>query len=210
MEIGSLKEYRSHVFLVLALLSLFGVYLAYERQPQPEATICVASAETEEALPPTATPTAQIRVHVVGAVTAPGVYTLGEDARIVDAVQAAGGLTEEADPEGVNLADRLGDGQQVRVPARGATPQPSLTPMLADAGSIATGASSASGPGLINLNTASATELEQLSGIGPVLAARIVEDRQQNGSFATTAEIMRVSGIGEAIYERIRDQVTVQ
>lgn len=196
----ALVKYRSHIYLTLALASVFGLYLFYERRPQPEAVQIVSA--TEEACAPAATATLSIRVHVVGAVAAPGVYTLGEDARILDAVQAAGGLTEEADAEGVNLADRVGDGQQVRVPRRGATPQPSLTPMLQGA--------LASGGGVINLNTATAAELEQLPGIGPALAQRIIAHREEKGPFGAVEDVMQVAGIGEAIYARIRDQVTVQ
>ncbi len=200
-----LTQYRSHIYLTLALASVFGAYLFFERRPQPEAIQLVEATETASAVAPT--PTVAIRVHVVGAVATPGVYVLGADARIIDAVQAAGGLTGEADPEAINLADRVGDGQQVRVPLRGAAPRPSLTPMLQGA---AASASTAGAAALINLNTATAAELEQLPGIGPALAARIVQDREQNGPFATTEEIMRVSGIGEAIYARIREQVAVQ
>jgi competence protein ComEA len=203
---NALTKYRSHIYLTLALVSVFGLYLFYERRPQPEAIQLVEATGTAAA--PTATPTRAIRVHVVGAVAAPGVYVLGEDARIIDAVQAAGGLTEEADPEGVNLADHICDGQQIRAPLREATPRPSLTPMPQSAGT--SGGAATGATGLINLNTATAAQLEQLPGIGPVLAARIVDDREQYGPFATVDEIMRVSGIGEAILARIRDQATVQ
>ncbi len=212
MSLQLLQRYRSHIYLTLALASVFGMYTFAERQPQPEpiqlvtptAQICVTA--------PTPEPTRTVRVHVVGAVVDPGVYVLGQDARIVDAVLAAGGMSAEADPEGVNLADRISDGQQLRVPFLDARPSPTLTPMP-PAEDVRSGESS-TGPvsvsGLINLNTASAAELERLPGIGPVLAQRIVTDREAQGPFASVEEIMRVSGIGEAIHAGLRDLVTVE
>lgn len=209
MGVQFLNQYRSHIYLTLALAALFGVYLSYERRPQPEAIQLVTATEAACAATATPEPTIPVVVHVVGAVSAPGVYVLDPDARIMDAVQAAGGMTEQADQEAINLADRLGDGQQIRVPLLGATPPPVPTPLLAGAGS-ATGTAPAGAVALINLNTASATDLEQLPGIGPALAQRIVAYRQENGQFATVDDVIKVSGIGEAILARIRDLVTVQ
>ena len=219
MGLQLVQRYRSHIYLTLALATVFGLYTIAERQPQPDpiqlvtptAQVCVAE--------PTPEPTRMIRVHVVGAVGEPGVYELGQDARIVDAVLAAGGMTDEADPEGVNLADRIGDGQQLRVPFMDARPSPSPTPMPpaeSAAGGASTGNDSignesiVDATGRINLNTASAAELERLPGIGPVLAQRIVAHREAQGPFASVEDIMRVSGIGEAIHASLRDLVVVE
>jgi competence protein ComEA len=211
MSLQLLQRYRGHIYLTLALASVFGLYTFIERQPQPEPIQLVTPTPACVTVP-TPQPTVAIRVHVVGAVVAPGVYVLGQDARIVDAVQAAGGMAADADPEGVNLADRVSDGQQLRVPFRDTRPGPTLTPMPPgdNAGSRAGEASSASASALINLNTATAVELERLPGIGPVLAQRIVAHREAQGPFGTVEEIMRVSGIGEAIHASLRDLVVVE
>jgi competence protein ComEA len=202
-------KYRSHIYLTLALLSVVGLYTLYERRPRAEALTLIPAQEAVCAATPTVEPTVSIRVHVVGAVAAPGVYTLESGARIIDAVQAAGGMTAVADAEGVNLADRVADGQQVRVPLVGAAPQPSLTPMPPGEGS--SGAATASGAATrINVNAASAVELEQLPGIGPVLAQRIVDYRRDKGPFAAVEDLLQVQGIGDAILARIRDLVTVR
>lgn len=153
---------------------------------------------------PTAAPTAApIRLHVVGAVARPGVYTLPAGSRLIEAVEAAGGLAAEADPERVNLADFVRDGQQVYIPRTGATPPPSPTPLGAqpDTGGV---------KAPLDLNSATAAELETLPGIGKVYAERIVAYRTQHGPFKSSEEIMQVQGIGPACYEQIRDLIVVR
>ena len=151
---------------------------------------------------------AALTVHVVGAVAAPGVVSVPAGSRAVDAVAAAGGLTAEADPAGVNLARPLADGEQVVVPRPGEVV--SAAP--------AAGAPVAGGPGggapaapaaPVDLNTASAADLDALPGIGPVLAGRIVEVRQADGPFATVDELVEVPGIGDAVLARLRPLVRV-
>lgn len=153
---------------------------------------------------PTVAPTAApIRIHVVGAVAQPGVYTLPAGSRLIEAVEAAGGLTAEADPERINLADFVRDGQQVYIPRLGTAPPPSPTPLAAQAD-----AGGARAP--LDLNTATAAELETLPGIGKVYAERIVAYRQEHGPFKSSEEIMQVKGIGPACYEQIRDLIVVR
>jgi competence protein ComEA len=121
---------------------------------------------------------------------------LRESARVADAVAAAGGLLPEADPASVNLAAVVTDGQQVAVGVAGAAP--------ADAG---TPAGAGSGP--VDLNTATAADLEELPGIGPVLAERIVGFRDEQGRFASVEQLQDVPGIGPAIYDDLKPLVTV-
>jgi competence protein ComEA len=139
-------------------------------------------------------------VHVAGLVRRPGVYQFRNGDRVVDAVQAAGGPRKGADLDALNLAAPLTDGEQVLVPAQGA-------------GGVAPGAPGVPGgvasPGLININTASEGDLEGLSGIGPVLAQRIVDYRTEHGPFSSVDGLLDVSGIGPATLDEFRAQVTV-
>jgi competence protein ComEA len=136
-------------------------------------------------------------VDVAGWVRRPGVYEFPPGARVIDAVDRAGGARPGADLTLLNLAAPLADGQQILVPKRGQT-----------TGS-GTGVVGAAGSALINVNTADPTTLESLSGIGEVLAAAIVQYREEHGPFTSVDQLEDVPGIGPATLEDIRDQVTV-
>ena len=142
--------------------------------------------------------TSKVLVHVDGAVITPGVYELVSGSRVCDAVEAAGGLTDEADTSQVNLAAELTDGEKVHIPRAGEAPI-STTPAQGDDAS--------SGP--ININTATAEQLDALPGVGEATATAIIEDREQNGPFASPEDLMRVSGIGEKKYERLEGLICV-
>jgi competence protein ComEA len=157
----------------------------------------VASGAVAEASP-TGPP---VIVDVTGWVHQPGVYEFAQGDRVIDAVERAGGPRRGADLSVLNLAAPLTDGSQVIVPKQGAAGPAAEVP-----GATASDPSSGS---LININTAGATELEALSGIGEVLAAAIVDYRTDNGPFASVDDLESVSGIGPATLEEIRDQVTV-
>lgn len=155
---------------------------------------------------PTATPE-PIHVYVSGAVAHPGVCVLSWDSRVEQAIAAAGGGTEDADLVRVNLAQRVHDEQQIYVPCKSEL----VTPILPTPAPQRTSNGAPSPPGQkININTASASELEALPGIGPVLAQRIVEHRDANGPFKTTADVKKVNGIGDSIFERIKDLIAVE
>lgn len=139
-------------------------------------------------------------VHVDGAVGAPGVYALGGEPRVNDAIVAAGGLAEGADTSGINLAARLSDGEKVHVPLVGEAPQAGAEPA-----SDAPGGSD----GPVNLNTATVEELDELPGVGEATALAIVEDRERNGPFSSPEDLMRVSGIGEKKFEKLEGLVCV-
>jgi competence protein ComEA len=153
----------------------------------------------------TATPAARsapaIFVHILGAVTRPGLYELREGARAVDAVAAAGGFTPDADRTQLNLARFVTDGEQIAVPVVGAAPPP-------DAGGGAAGGGAVV-PGKVNINTADAATLETLPRVGPAMAERIIEWRETNGRFAAVEDLMSVSGVGEKTFESLRELVTV-
>jgi competence protein ComEA len=147
--------------------------------------------------PPTPRP---VHVHVVGAVKEPGVYQLPRGAIVQDALEAAGGPAAEANLAGINLAAGLTDSQQVYVPSVGETPP------VANRGSPA---GQTINDALLNLNTATAPELERLPGIGPSLAKAIVEYRETHGPFQHAEDLLGVPGIGPAKMAQIEDLVTV-
>ncbi|MFN8386103.1 MAG: ComEA family DNA-binding protein [Anaerolineales bacterium] len=147
---------------------------------------------------PTDTP---IVVYISGAVPRPGVYALPKGARVQDAISAAGGFLADADKTGINLARQLDDGEQLDIPfGEGA----SLVIPTPGAEEVEPGEAD-----LVNINTASQSELETLPGIGPTTAQKIIEYREENGPFESTEDIMNVSGIGPGTYERIKDLITV-
>lgn len=146
---------------------------------------------------------AAVVVSVVGPVARPGLVTLPAGARVADAVEAAGGLLPEADPASVNLAAPLPDGAQIVVGLPGAPPVP---------GSAATagpGAGAGGGATRLDLNTATAADLDGLPGIGPVLAQRIVDHRSRHGPFAAVDQLDDVPGIGPATAAELAELVAV-
>ena len=160
----------------------------------------------------TAAAATEVVVHVAGAVVSPGVQRLPPGSRVIDALDAAGGALPGADLPRINLAAPLVDGQQVYVPKPGEQP-----PMAAGAG-VPGGAGAAggvAGPGgsvsgaLVQLNTATAEQLETLPGVGPATAAAIIAHRDQNGPFTSVDQLLDVRGIGEAKLEQLRDLVSV-
>ena len=150
---------------------------------------------------------ALIFVHVLGAVRRPGLFELSAGARVMDAVAAAGGLTETADPAGTNLARKLSDGEQLYLPQLGEVPPGP------PAGSAGTGGSADGvdgGPAvLVNLNTATLADLDTLPRIGPAMAQRILDFRDANGPFAAVEDLRNVTGIGEKTFEGLSSLITV-
>ncbi|SPF67541.1 TIGR00426: competence protein ComEA helix-hairpin-helix repeat region [Propionibacterium ruminifibrarum] len=186
----------------------------------PAPSIGAEGTDTPQAGSPESTPPSQpqsspaiIRVHVTGAVHAPGVVQVPVDARVQDAIDAAGGFSDDADPGELNLAQPVSDGCQIIIGTSGA-PRGELNQPGASPGPGAGEAPAGSGPegggdDLIDLNSATAAQLEELSGIGPVLAERIIEWRTEHGRFSRVEELQEVSGIGEKLYARIKDHVRV-
>ena len=164
---------------------------------------------------------AQIYVHICGAVVNPGVYELEAGSRVFEGIKAAGGFSETACEDYVNQAGQLSDGERLVIPTveeveqakEDGTYQVLWTTEAADKGTLDTGedktGGSGSGDGLVNINTATESELGNVKGIGAGKAAAIVQYRQENGNFASTEDIMKVSGIKEGTYEKIKDKITV-
>src|SRR5206468_6937735 len=147
---------------------------------------------------------ARVTVHVAGAVAKPGVYDLAGGARVIDAVEAAGGGAPDADLNRLNLAAKVADGQRVLVQRVGeAAPAGSAT-----SGSGGSGGS-ADPSGLVSLNSATQAELEALPGIGPSLAGAIITERERRGGFRSVNELRDVRGIGEKRFADLKDKVTI-
>lgn len=155
---------------------------------------------------PTKTPRPWV-VHLTGAVANPGVYEIASDSRLRDVIALAGGALPQADLEAVNLAARLGDGVKIRIPFQGETPVAPLleNPTLPESPKETSGIN----VNLIDINHASAEQLEALPGIGKTRADAIVEYRQSHGNFDTIEQIQNVPGIGPAIFEQIRGLIMV-
>ena len=162
---------------------------------------------SEPSLSPSATAPAQWLVHVIGAVVNPGVVTVPAGARVIDAIEAAGGLAPGADPAELNLAAPLVDGCQIII---GTVDDPRGEVRQGTGGDqpLSPDGSGGSGP-LINLNTATQAQLETLPGVGPVTAQAILVWRSKNGPFTSVAQLQEVDGIGPKTFAKIEPYVTV-
>jgi competence protein ComEA len=196
--IVSKRRMAQAVFLSIVGVIVFVVIYTILKRPEPTSPPLVITLQPRPTDEP-ATPTpATISVYVSGAVNKPDVYTLPLNSIVKDAIAAAGGATADADLERINLAAHLSDQMQVDVPRIGeAAPPPS------------NGSSSTAAAGMININTASAEELDKLPGIGPSIAKAIVDYRTTHGLFKQIEAINDVKGIGDALYAKIKDQITV-
>jgi competence protein ComEA len=180
--------------LYLASGILFGLFVAalvwvVARAPSGEAVI-LRPAPTEK----------PVIVYITGAFPRPGVYALPQNARVQDAISAAGGFLAEAEKSQINLAALLEDGEKLDIPyIEGAspvlgTPVPEVVTSTTE---------------LVNINTASIDELDTLPGVGPTTAQAIIDYREENGPFINTEDIINVPGIGPVSYERMQDRITV-
>ena len=191
---------------VVIVASLLGAGFWYMRSLPRPVDIAAPADAVSPAVSPVAGLTgsaapspAPIIVDVAGWVRRPGVYEFVAGDRVIDAVNRAGGVRNGADLTSLNLAAPLADGTQIVVPKPGVTASDSST----------SGTGTAGGTTLININTASETDLETLPGVGPVTAAAIIDYRTQNGPFSAVDDLIDVSGIGPSTLEQIRPFATV-
>ncbi len=184
----------------LSIVGLIGLFVVYNVLKRPEPTappIVITLRPLPTPAPSTPTPST-INVYVSGAVKKPDVYALPIGSLAKDAVAAAGGATDEADLDHINLAARLSDQMQVHVPRKGEIAPSSkgkATPTVIT--------------GLININTATVEELDTLPGIGPSIAQAIIDYRAQHGPFKQIEDINAVKGIGDALFAKIKDKITL-
>ena len=199
------------LMLIVVVVTVYGFrWLITDQPPAPEPTVAVDHEDvntpdlTEDPAPdPSPTPGQTVIIHVAGEVQHPGIVELDVDERVVDAIEAAGGPTADAQLDALNLAAVVHDGEYILVPDTETASDP-VGPQTSD-----TGAGSATGDSApVNLNTADATQLETLPGVGPATAAQIIAHREQHGPFSQLADIESVSGIGPATRERLDGLVT--
>jgi competence protein ComEA len=192
---------------VLALAALLGAGVVWARATPrlaglPAGHADAAAAAAAQTLPRASEgrPAARVAVHVVGRVRRPGLVRLAAGARVEDAIRAAGGVSSGADLDAVNLARKLLDGEQVRIPGPGeAAPPP-------PAGAAGPGTTTPPGP--LDLNTATAEQLDALPGVGEVTASRILAYRSAH-PFTSVDELLEVPGIGQRRFDQLKDLVTV-
>jgi competence protein ComEA len=185
-------------FLSIVGIVVFAVIYVILKRPEPASPPLVITLQPRPtAEPPTATPAA-IDVYVSGAVNKPDVYALPLNSIVKDAIVAAGGATDDADLDRINLAIELADQMQVYVPRQGEAAPPPSNELAPDALAAK-----------ININTASVEELDKLPGIGPSIAKAIIDYRATNGPFQQIEDINEVKGIGDALFAKIKDSITV-
>ena len=195
MDLSTLSRGRAiaGALLLIAALFLAGRHLAGAgTATESGPTVAAEAGELR------AEPRPRLIVHVVGAVKRPGLYRLADGARIADALRRAGGATRRADLSLVNLAAPVSDGTQVVVPRR-------ASPVTGGSAAGAPGPAPTAGP--VHLNTATVEQLDELPGVGPVTAQKIVDYREQHGAFSSVDDLDAIPGIGPARLEQLRELV---
>ncbi len=196
--------------VAICVLVAGGVGLASVVAPDSAFTVEKADASHGESgqVNPAQNESASLFVHVGGSVADPGLYELAGDARVQQAVEAAGGFSEDAAVDALNLARQLQDGEQIIVPSMQQA-SGSGASAAEDLGASAAPSGGALVNGKVDINTATVDQLQQLNGVGPALGERIVADRQANGPFKTVEDLKRVSGIGDKKYASLADSICV-
>lgn len=179
------------VTITLIAVAAFGTYVFSSGLGQANTVKISKPSEPNEQSSNNESP--KIYVHVAGSVKSPGIYQLDSGTRVYDAVLAAGGFTDKANQASVNMARALNDGEQLVVSSE-------------SSGAVYEGALSST---LISLNQASSSQLEDLPGVGPALAGRIVDWRTANGGFKAKEDLLNVAGIGDKLFASVKDLVTL-
>lgn len=194
------KEVLKKAGIVVLVIVLGLVVSMFKNGGQEE-----ANAQAEEATVSTEETAAMIYVDVGGEVKDPSVVELPDGSRVTDAITAAGGLTEQADLTDINRAAFVSDGEKIYIPSQVSE----LEDDGLSAGEGGGGGTAKSSDGRININTADSTQLQELTGVGPATAEKIIDYRKQNGRFQSIEDIKNVSGIGDKTYEKLKDHIKV-
>lgn len=204
-----MEKFNKKILILILIGALFAIFLFYFMNENDEEYIDinevynVKEENLEEQIEINL-----IKIHIIGEIKNPGIIEITEGSRIADAIEKAGGVTKEADVSKVNLAYLLQDGQKVYIPNKN---DEEIEYIEDTAGNnVIVEDKTSKKESKININTATQTELETLSGIGPSTALKIINYRKENGKFNSIDEIMNVSGIGEAKYESIKDYICVK
>lgn len=153
--------------------------------------------------------TEKIAIHITGEVKKEGLIYLPVGSRVADAIKEAGGETKNADLSQVNLAYQLQDGQKLYIPNKNEKISEYIIGGTGNTGSEGSSSNNLKGENKVNINTATQSELDQLPGIGPSIAQKIIDYREENGNFQKIEDVQNVKGIGDAKYEEIKDSITV-
>lgn len=221
MNLDNKKKIIISAVLLLILVVAFAIYMIIENENHSEFDLEneVLEQNTEnagnianlEVVNEIAEEKEKIAVHITGEVKKEGIIYLNQGARIVDAIKEAGGETKQADLSQVNLAYELQDGQKIYIPnkkekiSQYITENSGTNVIIEDSNT----STQKGGSGKVNINTANQSELDRLPGIGPSLAERIIEYREENGNFKNIEDLQNVKGIGDAKFADIKDKVTV-
>lgn len=200
-----MKNFKKIIFLSI-IVGVLGIYLVYHYVTNSSSEYIEENIyiETNNQLEEKN----KIFLHITGEVNSPGIIEIDEGARLVDVIEAAGGFTENADINKINLAYLVKDGQKINIPNVNSEDTNSyITENMGE--NIIIEDIISSSTNLVNINTATQTELETLTGIGPSTALKIIKYREENGKFKTIEEIKNVAGIGDSKFEAIKDEICV-
>lgn len=200
-----MKNFKKIIFLSI-IVGVLGIYLVYHYVTNSSSEYIEENIyiETNNQLEEKN----KIFLHITGEVNSPGIIEIDEGARLVDVIEAAGGFTENADINKINLAYLVKDGQKINIPNVNSVDTNSyITENMGE--NIIIEDITSSSTNLVNINTATQTKLETLTGIGPSTALKIIKYREENGKFKTIEEIKNVAGIGDSKFEAIKDEICV-
>lgn len=202
------------VLIILGIISVIGYYIwtKAHMEEYEEVNAIVQENNIEENVINTKNNLKNIVIHITGSITNPGIVKLQEGARIIDAIEAAGGLTQEADTARINLAYSIEDGQKIYIPSIHDPKESEQREeyITSEAGQEVIKEGESTKTNLVNINTAKQTELETIPGVGPSTATKIIEFREKNGKFQTIEDIKNVNGIGEAKFNNMKDKICVK
>jgi competence protein ComEA len=189
---------KTYIIIIVILIFLGGIYYLVNNNQKVEYDniyLTESNIETENIIQETS----KIKIHITGEVLNPGMYEVEEGARIDDAIKTAGGATENADFNKVNLAYELSDGEKIYIPS-----------IFDEEDEYTVSSNEEKTSSKININKATSEELQTITGIGPSLASKIIEYRENNGKFSSIEELKNVSGIGDKKYESIKEYIVVK